>query len=174
MVYRAKTLGPITKKDRMRFESKIDKLSSSQRCWHWTGGLNINGYGKIWIKGATYQAHRVSYELYKGFIDKDLLVCHSCDNPICINPEHLWLGTCKENIRDSFNKKRKIMPKGENCSWSKLTKEQVNEIKSKYVPYKYHSSMLAKEYKVSGGAILKIINNENWRQNGIQIDKSTK
>ena len=83
--------------DEFRYE--ID----SNGCWVWTGWIDNWGYGYIPGHGG---AHRVSYQIYKGRINKGLLVCHTCDNPKCVNPEHLWLGTTKENALDRQRKGR--------------------------------------------------------------------
>ena len=85
-----------------RFWSKVDK---SGDCWIWTGATNKKGYGQFKIAGKQNASHRVSYILTKGEIG-ELFVCHTCDNPSCVNPSHLWLGTCKDNHQDRERKKR--------------------------------------------------------------------
>ena len=85
-----------------RLMSIVNKTNS---CWIWTAGTNQKGYGQIKVNGKTKAAHRISYMIYKGEIG-DLYVCHTCDNPPCINPDHLWLGTCKDNHQDREIKRR--------------------------------------------------------------------
>jgi hypothetical protein len=71
-------------------------------CWYWIGGVQTKGYG--WFRSRL--AHRVSYSIYKGIDPGNLNVCHSCDNKLCVNPDHLWLGTTNENIQDKMKKGR--------------------------------------------------------------------
>ena len=73
-------------------------------CWIWTGSKDKDGYGLFHARPNHQKAHRFSYELFKGAIGKDLLVCHKCDNPSCVNPKHLWLGTYHDNLKDMYNK----------------------------------------------------------------------
>lgn len=83
----------------------VDKKNG---CWNWKGDLQPNGYG-ITTCHETYkrsQAHRISYKVFKGEIPKGMYVCHHCDNPKCINPDHLWVGTAKENMQDAKKKGR--------------------------------------------------------------------
>lgn len=94
-----------------RFEEKIDKTSSSKGCWLWTATTNPDGYGRFKIEGKLYGSHRVSYELYKGEISKDMFVCHHCDVRNCVNPDHLFLGTQLDNMRDCAAKGRHYLPK---------------------------------------------------------------
>lgn len=88
----------------IRFLSKIEKTST---CWIWKGARFANGYGVFsFSHSRNMKAHRFSYEIYKGPIPSGKLVCHSCDVKLCVNPDHLWIGTQKENIRDCMNKNR--------------------------------------------------------------------
>jgi hypothetical protein len=91
-----------------RFWAKVDQ---SGDCWLWTGGTSAKGYGVFALDhGGPHahqtSAHRIAFGLAKGEVPDDLLVCHSCDTPRCCNPEHLFLGTCQENIDDMMRKRR--------------------------------------------------------------------
>jgi DNA-binding CsgD family transcriptional regulator len=108
-----------------RFLSYIDKKENG--CWQWKSAKNAKGYGYLLVEGKNLFAHRYSYQHYKGAIPDSMLVCHSCDNPSCVNPEHLFLGTNINNMQDMIEKGRQC--KGESKSNSKLTEEEVSEIR---------------------------------------------
>ena len=85
------------------FWAKIDK---SGDCWEWTGYRDRLGYGRLRVDGSLMLAHRVAWELEHGYISEGLNVCHHCDNPPCVRPNHLFLGTQRDNIKDSVHKGR--------------------------------------------------------------------
>lgn len=81
-------------------------VSKTSKCWIWNGAVNNKGYGVFRINGKNYYAHRIAHEIFKGTIPDGLLVCHHCDNPPCVRPDHLFIGTISDNARDMVSKKR--------------------------------------------------------------------
>lgn len=152
-----------------RFLSKIKRPEASE-CWVWTGCLSSKGYGRIKVCGKTEMAHRVSYKLYCGEVSDETNVLHHCDSPPCVNPDHLFLGTQADNIADMISKGRaKLSHPGEKAKRSKLTWEQVNEIRASSLPLR----KLAREFGMSWSAIGMIKRGENWRgENGQRTETS--
>lgn len=127
-------------------------------CWTWTAGKISAGYGSFSVDGKETRAHRYSYELYVGKIPKGLLVRHRCDNPACVNPEHLLLGTDKDNAKDRCRRGRGN--EGEKQGNSVLKTFQVIEIfKSKESK---SSNYLAQKYKISPTTIFDIWSGRTW------------
>lgn len=98
------------KKTRARFWSKVEK---TETCWVWRAGKNtVNGYGQFWTGKKTTQAHRFLYQIYHGDLPSHVFVCHRCDNPPCVRPDHLFTGTSADNMRDKVSKGRGNYKKG--------------------------------------------------------------
>ena len=148
-----------------RFWNFVEKIPSG--CWEWKGALDGKGYGTISTKrgSSPKKAHRVSWEIHFGSIKEGLEVCHACDNPSCVNPNHLLLGTHKANMTDAHRKKRidnYKHEKGERGNSATLTSEQVLKIRSDYKNGKTISE-LSKEYRHTN--IGRIVRNICYQEN---------
>lgn len=143
------------------FETLVVKLSSCSEadnsgCINWVKSKSKKGYGRIWWKGKLQQAHRMSYEAFVGDIPINLHVLHKCDNPSCINPEHLFVGTNKDNVIDKCAKNRIL--RGEKRINAKLNDQAVIEIRSSQLGKK----KLSKIYGVCPTVILEVKRGIRW------------
>jgi hypothetical protein len=141
-----------------RFWSKVDKTGD---CWIWRGAKSESGYGRIRIDGWVYFVHRRSWMLANGEIPKDMCVLHRCDTPLCVRPDHLFLGTPQENVADMVRKNRQAQK--ERAGRSRLTGAEVDEIRRKWGTSKYTKIEIGKQYGLGWNAINKIIKRETWR-----------
>lgn len=125
------------------------------------GATLDKGYGQTWENGKSKRAHRASWELYRGQIPKGIFVLHRCDIPSCVNPEHLFLGTNKDNMQDCKNKKRlkPAIMRGEKHGHSKLKEVEVIAI----LKDGRQKKEIAKDYGVHASAIGKIKNGKGWK-----------
>lgn len=146
-----------------RLWSRIER-GSDDACWLWTGAHTPAGYGVIGYLGKQTTAHRLVYSLTYGPIPQNQIVCHSCDNPRCCNPKHLWLGSDKTNSDDKIVKGREGHPDnhGTRNPHARLTAEDVVTIRQVYGDG--HSlRQLANEYGVNPPAIWKIVTRRTWK-----------
>lgn len=144
-----------------RFWEKVD-IRDKDSCWNWKAGVNSKGYGQFRFQKKMCLATRMALVFTDGEVPDDLCVLHKCDNPLCVNPEHLYIGTMKDNAQD-----REIRGRGNHCKWeghhkAKLTIKQVKEIRSRKLTGELMCS-LAKEFGVQSSAVEKICKNRTWR-----------
>lgn len=142
-------------------------------CINFKGTLTTNGYGVVRMSNKRFLAHRVAYELVNKKIPKGMHVCHSCDNPPCVNPKHLFLGTSEDNRMDMVRKGRawwqKYNPKVDykiskkRPTWRKLTDSQVLAIRKLYKKKSHSMREIARMFKVSLPSIQKIVYRKLWR-----------
>lgn len=136
-------------------EQRIAKQENG--CWNWTGTLDSDGYGRAigkWYREHKKSgAHQLSYICYRGPIAEGRQVCHSCDNPGCVNPSHLFIGSGQDNMTDKVTKFRQP---------AKLTPEQVIEIRTRYATGLFTQRELAPDYDVSEESIRCVINRKSW------------
>ena len=131
-------------------------------CWGWSGYIDPGGYASMWAgeelgRKTKMQAHRISWMLLKGPIPDGMLVCHICDNRSCVNPEHLFLGTDKENAADMVRKGRGN--KGEDINTAKLTADLIPKIRADGRKYRD----IGKEYGVGKSVIFSIKHRLSWK-----------
>lgn len=136
------------------------KVGDKNKCWEWLGlRFNQSGYGRFSIKGTSIPAHRAMMLLLHGDISADIQVCHTCDNPPCVNPNHLWLGSPLENTRDKISKGRDRYLCGGHNHISKLTEEIVRDIRKSTVSHRE----LARQLGVDEGAIRQARSGKTWK-----------
>ena len=145
----------VREKDIRRVLSKISPEPHSLGCWEWTGTIRKKEpYGVIRVLGVQVRAHRLMYFLSHGSCDQSRIVCHRCDNPRCVNPSHLWLGTDAQNVRD-------MDAKGRRRHLCKLTSQDVlRVIQLRGDGISYHK--IAKRLHVDASTIYQILNGKTW------------
>jgi len=129
-------------------------------CWNYQGGQTKRGYGRLRIEDRYEGAHRVMAEMVYGDVE-GFFVCHKCDNPACVNPVHLFVGTHMDNVRDSMAKGRRL--EGEKHGGHKLTLPQVLEVRSNYFRRVKGIRQMAKELKVTQGTLYCVVRGKTWR-----------
>lgn len=129
-------------------------------CWEWLGYRDRNGYGRLNVKGLPQLASRVSYLVHNGDIPKGQCICHKCDNPACVNPDHLFLGTQADNVADMHAKgrARKRALTGADHHASKLDGEAVRNIRASEEPV----AVLARRFNVSRATVYSVLKGLTW------------
>lgn len=137
-------------------ERLLSKIAISERgCWEWTGSRDDDGYGWFWMHGVNLAAHRASWIIHYGEIPAGKLVCHTCDNPPCINPNHLFVGTQQDNSTDSKVKGRTL--RGLNHPRAVMTPEIAAAIRDRYEFRKVTHRMLAQEFGICRNTVQKVL-----------------
>lgn len=146
-----------------RFNERIVKDGSG--CWLWTASRQKDGYGifKSYFFGEEL-AHRVAFRLFRGDIAEGLNVLHRCDTPQCVNPEHLFVGTQRENIADMVSKGRQRAPRraGESSPMAKITSEDVSEIRHAYRKGQTSLKSIGSRFGISEAQVHNIVNFKRW------------
>lgn len=157
-----------------RFWHYVDK-SNPDGCWPWLSTRTDKGYGQIRAGGKPRRyllAHRLSYEMVRGPIPEGMVICHRCDNPPCVNPAHLFLGTHSDNMQDMLAKGRGLkgvpshpnsVRRGESNGSAKLTAEEVGVIRERYASGGVAYASLGEAYGVTAGMIWRIVRRKAWR-----------
>jgi hypothetical protein len=131
-------------------------------CWNFTGNIT-DGRGRVSIDGRSYYAYRISYTAHVGAIPPGLLICHHCDNPQCINPDHLYAGTSWDNSRDCRERGRLVTPKvagGAEHHAAGLTDAQADELVRRYAAGEATQAELAMEYGIAQSSVGRVIRGE--------------
>lgn len=143
---------------RERFEQKI-MFEPMTGCWFWTGSTLASGHGQISVRTKfNMKAHRLSFEFYKGPIPDGLDVCHHCDEPSCVNPDHLYAGTHQQNMNDRERRGRGVRLTGEANGASKLSYEQVRQIRAGM-----RTKDAVSQFGICRTTIKNIRNNKIWK-----------
>jgi hypothetical protein len=158
------TTGLVTPQRLENFWAKVDKPKDGTGCWLWTGakqGGRNGRYGAFQLGWKTQKrAHRFSYEIAHGPIPQGMMVCHSCDTPLCVNPAHLFLGSAKDNISDMDAKNRRVSCKGQKNGASKLTVESVRTI---FLDPRTNRE-IADEHNINSGLVSQIRHRKIWAE----------
>ena len=143
-----------------RFWEKVAIVGNTAECWDWQAGHTTNGYGSFRVRGRTLKAHRCAWELVNGPIPFGMQVLHHCDNPPCVNPAHLFLGTHVDNMADRTEKGR--VPRGEDNGSARLTENNVRAIQRLYASGLTYETV-AYNFDVVKGTVGDIIRGKNWK-----------
>lgn len=164
--------------------TKRSRVSQETGCWEWQGSVNEWGYGTMGGDGGgSVQAHRVSFAVFNGYVPRGSCVCHRCDNPRCVNPEHLFLGTNSDNVADKVEKKRQARGEtrgdryargarhgaathpesfvGSGNGRAKLTEDDVRRLRA--MAPALSVSELARNFGITRGVASKIVRRELWK-----------
>lgn len=154
-----------TPNDIARFRGRVI-IKNKEECWEYSMSLDRDGYGQFWMQKHMHKAHRIAWIIDHGKIPDGLCVLHSCDNPPCCNPWHLFLGTKKDNAKDMASKGRNspnaVGLPGILCRRHKLSEEQVLQIRSKYLAGT-SGRVIANLFLITPENVSHIVNRKTWR-----------
>lgn len=156
-----------SRKDLKRFTDKI-MINAQSGCWEWTAAVGGAGYGKMQWHGRLEIAPRIAYQIVHGAIPSGLHICHRCDNPLCVRPDHLFAGTRSDNMRDCRSKGRmkgiitSESVRGEHNTKAKMTDAQVVALRADRSAG-LSLSALARKYGISKSMVKFIVDGKNWR-----------
>lgn len=153
-------MGPAPINPRQRFDEKVD-VRGPNDCWEWLARKTHQGYGRFNLRGVNCQANRVAWELEFGAIPEGMHVLHRCDNPSCVNPSHLWLGTNADNVADRVRKGRNPRMDGERNPRQKLSFADVLKIRERFRSGE-PSKRLASEYGIARGYVPQLARGVTW------------
>lgn len=134
------------------------KVGEADACWPWQRAAFRTGYGRFNVARTSVVASRAMYMLIHGAIPAEMEVCHSCDNRICVNPKHLWLGTSRDNAQDCIAKGRKVLAFGESNGLAKLSPEAADSIRQSKTPHR----VLARELGIDEARVRQIRKGDGW------------
>jgi hypothetical protein len=151
-----------TRRKRKTIERFMEKvLIPDKGCWIWNAFKNKEGYGLFRYGNKIALAHRISYEIFDRKPASSELVCHHCDNPSCVNPKHLFLGTDRTNSDDKIRKKRHLF--GSKFPQSKIDESTAIKIRKEYFVKNMTTRELSKKYGIAHSGISNVITYKNWR-----------
>lgn len=139
-------------------------VTKSEACWEWTGARTTAGYGHFQFLCRHYYAHRLSYEIAFGAVPSGMVICHRCDNPKCVRPEHLFLGTHADNARDKVEKNRHVLPmlaRARHPS-AKLSESDVAEMRRRHTEDGTSGAALGRLFGVSTSQACNILRGDSW------------
>lgn len=142
-----------------------EKVTSGEGCWVWTGAKTSKGYGSFRIggrRGKAYLSHRVSYTILIGEIPDGAFVCHHCDNPSCVRPDHLFLGSAADNSQDMERKKRTGRCYGERNGKATFSFEKAQEIRRLRQERGFSYRTLARNFGIGSKTVWRILHNLGW------------
>ncbi len=149
--------------DSMRSFIRRMSVVSRGGCWEWSGYRDRHGYGIQQFRGKRHRAHRIAHIVFRGAIPAGIFVCHKCDNPPCCNPDHLFLGTQKDNMADASSKMRTYRPIGILSNTCKLTESKVIRIRRDYARGGVSTIALAQRYGCQPANVHCIVALKNWK-----------